>query len=740
MNMLIRHGEPIFKDAHKVTLFQFSRGDRVEHKHAVFNWLSTTDAGYWFQRSDDNLPPEFYSFEEISRAFDQEQRDPMGYLPARRQAKSDVAPGGTELLSNLLPPELEGILFKHAWCLRFLAAERVDDILSRSDKKMDDYIQKTQTQLQEVSDTAHKEAGRTHRTAPRLRAAPGARTLRRWLQQLENANFDPIALNNNSSARYRRDHFTADELEHIDKHVMMYATKARLPIKELYRLLKEAIEADNQQRQEKNQRLGADVLAKLRVPNIDTFSARISKLPRSLVDRGRRGKEFAEAKYHATVNGVDAIQPLERVEIDESWVDLSTILILADDLKRLSPKERSVVERVRLYITAVIDVASKNLLAARIHHSPPNAASAVAALEMMTRDKTELSRSLGCETAWNMEGLPMEVSLDSATWNASAEVRIAVNDIGAILFQPKAGDAAARGTLERYFRTMNRDALLHFTGRTWGSTDEKGSDEPEKEASVAFDQAAHLLYRWLVDVYPNTPHHGLNDEKPRDAWARLRKFHKPTPPLSARFRRSVFGIKMRRKVSAAGIRIMGIQYTSTALQNLFQDSAEEFDVRLDRFDLGAISIRHEQGWLDVPAAHEEFVGMSLWKWLAFNDRLRLTNRKTADVDLDTARRTKEWLRQQAQVLAAEAELGSAVLTERDILRFEKNIAYQVNILEQTRNRETPEFEEADITSLINDWDLHGIAQRAETKQQVQGVAAPQPPSRKKNVLNPAFNR
>ncbi len=560
------------------------------------------------------------------------------------------------------------------------------------------------------------------------------------METLEKSNFDPVALCNENCSKYRRDHFTPEELVHINKYVWKYATEDRLPIKELHEALSNAMTDDNAVREAKNAELGTAALPLLRVPDIDTFSARIRKLPRSYVDLGRYGTDYATAKYRSIMSGIDLLRPLEQIQLDECWIDLQTLLIQAEEWEKLTLKEKKRVARVRLYVTAAKDVATKCIVGMRIHHTSPNTASAVSTLEMVTRDKTELAKSIGCETPWDQHGVFGEVSLDSATWNASNEVRIAVNDMGGTLFQPKSGDAAARGTLERWFRSLNRQALHFFTGRTWGSPAEKGDYDAEGETSVVFHQAAELLVRFVVDVFHNTPHHGLNGETPRQAWERLNKFYKPAPPLSSRVRRGIFGITVHRKVSRSGIRVLGIQYSSSKLQKLFRDDDLEVEVRIDRYDLGAISVRHPQGWLTVPAVHDDLIGMSIWKWLAFNDRLRLTNRKNAEVQKAVAQRTKEWLQTQAQISRAEAELGSAILTERDILRFEKKVPYSVTIVEDARAKEDAPPEEADISTLIEDWDMFGITQDPKAEQPPEPAPAHPTTSSKLNTLNPDFNR
>lgn len=273
-----------------------------------------------------------------------------------------------------------------------------------------------------------------------------------------------------------------------------------------------------------------------------------------------------------------------------------------------------------------------------------------------------------------------------------------------------------------------------------GFTGQINDYDAEVEASVVFHQAAELLMRFVVDVFHNTPHEGLNGETRRQAWDRLNKFYKPAPPLSSRLRRSIFGITVRRKISRSGIRVLGIRYSSSKLQKLFRESEIEVEVRIDRFDLGAISVRHPEGWLTVPATHDDFIGMSVWRWLAFSDRLRLTNRKNAEVSQAVVRRTKEWLQSLAGVAKAEAELGSAILTERDILRFERKVPYSVDIVEEARAAEDAGFEETDVSALIKNWDLFGIHQEPEAKQLKEDASHQERPSSKQNLLNPEFNR
>ena len=107
--------------------------------------------------------------------------------------------------------------------------------------------------------------------------------------------------------------------------------------------------------------------------------------------------------------------------------------------------------------------------------------------------------------------------------------------------------------------------------------------------------------------------------------------------------------------------------------------------------------------------------------------------------MEIARRTKEWLREQAQIAQAEAELGSSILTERDILRFEKAVSYQVDFVERKRTEEQAQVEEADISSLIKQWDMHGIQQLADDAQTQKAAVKTAPNPVSGNLLDPGFN-
>ncbi|MBY3483458.1 Mu transposase C-terminal domain-containing protein [Rhizobium laguerreae] len=696
-------------------IYSFYKGDRVEDRDIIYEWQRSAQDGHWFLRVGDPGPEEFFSHIDLHKGFHR-TKNPMGYIPRRRPqhghfASTDIS----SLLSPLKPDEQKHILFCVDWCKRFAnASERGEVKRTKADAAR--WATEQHALIVAAAEKLHEDEGRKRQTMETIPAAPKGGTLLDWVTRYERADYDPIVFYDNTG-KGRREHFTAPELAIINEHVAIKASSDRTAVTELYEMLEAAFDRENDLIRKQNKELGAKVHKELRVPNIDTFRERCNQIPRGHLELAYLGKEAARNKNAAVRFGIDTDRPLERIELDESQVDLMTIMMLAGLWNKLTKAEKDVVSRVRLWITAAIDTATRNLLGLRFHPEEPSASTAVATLGMVFQDKSQLSETLGCVTRWKQRGNAEEVVIDSATWLASMAVRVAVLDAGACFFQPKAGDPRSKGTIERWFRTINRDALATFAGRTWGSPDEMGDLTASEQASIAYDQYAELMYRFLIDVYHNTAHYGLQGETPLAAWERLNKFYKPTPPMSQNIHRHIFGVKGTRKVTNAGIRFLGIQYWSKALHHLFLKKDIDVSIRVGISDLGMISVKHEQGWLNVPALHQEFAGMSVWKWMAFNKRLRILNQATAKVHRSVALRAKEYLRNQAEIARAEAQLGTAVVNDDDFKRWEKSLAHTVEIIDDEEEEVPVLHDESNLIDLYSDMHAGMLLAREEAKAQ-----------------------
>lgn len=454
----------------------------------------------------------------------------------------------------------------------------------------------------------------------------------------------------------------------VQSYVHKWASVDRLNQNTVYEEMRTKIDELNESRPEEH---------RLTPPNIKTFRRRIKKLPPAFRAAARNGADAGALEYSIHRQGLDPIRPLERCEMDEWVTDVHTVLAVAGVLQTMSKKERAAIPRLRLYLTAIIDVASECLISADVHRKPPSIKTSIAALEMATMDKTAIAKELGCFSPWDMHGTLELIAVDSAAWYVSDEFRWTVNDLGATLFLPPTGAASARGTIERFFRTCSHKAFEYFSGRTWGSVSEKGLVDAEKEASIVFEQARALLLRFIVDVYHNTKHNG--GETPREAWKRLKNRYGVLPSPTGHRRRAIFGSSFEATVTASGFTWQGVPYQSNALQHVRRNVTNKVLARVDRYNLGAASFFDGTRWYTASAKFEEFEGMTAFEWAAIKDQYSQLADQQAELSRETLQKAIADLRNAGKLARLLAALPQPGFTEEDYARFEERLGRQFKI-------------------------------------------------------------
>ncbi len=493
---------------------------------------------------------------------------------------------------------------------------------------------------------------------------PKPSTVKGWISDMEENDFDPLCLRNDYKDN-RPEYFTADELVHLNAAVRAACSTAKPDLAEFHRGMELSMTAENKMRGPDDQ---------LRIPCEETLRNRYNKQPEMWRDLGRDGALSARREWQPEHGGRDVIRPLECVECDDHETDLQTLLVKIGIWKTLSKAERKKIKRIRLTISAMICVASRSIVALHVSAEPPSLKSAMTALEMSTRDKTEAARRLGCHSAWPQGGTSETVAVDSAVYFAHRPYRVALNDVGTEIFLPPAGEAPWRGFIERWFQTFTHQMFNYFDGRTWGSISEKGDYDSEAHATMVADQVAECMIRWCVDAYHNAPHSQLNGATPLNRWYELARDHGVQPGPTGALRTHLFGTYVTRKASKKGLRVAGLYFQSKELQQIRRkDSKIPILARVNNHDLGAISVLTKQGWIEVPCVHKELEGVSIWRWLATTERLKLFNRENAKASRQTLLDTFAWLKEQAEMARLEAGLVNPVLTDEDYLRFEKRM-------------------------------------------------------------------
>ncbi|MGI0526563.1 Mu transposase C-terminal domain-containing protein [Rhizobium giardinii] len=673
----IENVTPIFR-------FEPSDGGRLGDKY--YKWVRTTQNHQVFRRADTGIEESFTHetlaallgdkvrpFEHLPRFYGEGPIDCdsgnlfLGDLPEARQTKTDFK---ITVVEKFLSMEAESIRQK---------VSRKDRV-TRSDAKM-------KVALEEIAKEMGKDAvgGKNWSTYTTKRKRgglemPHPRTVREWILAYEQDN-NPLNLVETRGGFRGNSYFAAEEATVLDSFVRQYASIDKPTMVSLHEKMKAFVEGLNEARRQN----GDESHEPLRVPSLRTFQNRINALNQSFVELGREGKDKTSARHRPIGAGMSVKRALQRVEMDEWRVDWRTLLTIMGIWQKLTKEQRKKVPRERLFITAAIDYASKSLLALRVHREAPSIMTVLATLEMVCIDKSDIAARYGCRELWRECGTPETCAADSAAWYAKQAFRVTLNDLGTKVFLPPAGAASARGTIERFFRTSSGKALESFSGRTFGSIAARGDYDSDALANLPFDEIAACLTRFYVDVYQNTPHEALNGETPREAWKRLTRTHRLRPPPTGRRRRHIFGINVYRTLGRHGVRFLGVPYQSAALQALFRRRKQRVLIRVDRFDLGEISVWNGEGWTSVPAVTDDFKGMSVWTWRALCIGLRKLNLKKAQVSSANLRKAKADLDAKAEILRLEAGLDSPILSDEKFRAWDREMDRCVEVVKDHGN-------------------------------------------------------
>lgn len=322
---------------------------------------------------------------------------------------------------------------------------------------------------------------------------------------------------------------------------------------------------------------------------------------------------------------------MERVEIDEWKVDLITILAERGALDGLTREELANIKGGRRWLYVAIDCATRCVVGMRLAENP-NTVDAILTLADITRDKTDIAIAAGCSGDWIQHGGLGSIVTDQGAAFVDDAFRTSILDAGGVAETPPAGTPKLRGRVERVFRTFGTVLMPHLVGRTFSNPKERGDYPAEDMAAISDDALMQMLVIYVVDVYHNLPHRGLNGETPRNCWKRLASERGITPDPSERTKKRAFGMLLRRKVSGKGVTVYNIDYTCAALRHFHLHSHEtDIDLKIDPNDLGWIVVRIGDDWHVATPVQKCFDGVCLSDWRAASRELMLKHRGEASV-------------------------------------------------------------------------------------------------------------
>lgn len=339
----------------------------------------------------------------------------------------------------------------------------------------------------------------------------------------------------------------------------------------------------------------------LKLPHPNTIYRRLKKFTAFELTTGREGFRAAQKEFSPTQHGVRALKIGEMIELDfwtgdvmtfskkSAFWDLLTPDLQADlEMKNKAKKKGTARTRQRLFICAAIDVATRMVLGFGMAEKA-NARTVIEVLDMIGRDKSDISLLAGCRMPWHQHSGVGTIIVDTGPEFFNEEVQAAVVALGASIVYGRAGVPMDKPFVERLFGGLRTRFADNLPGKTGYSVDCLVGYDSEKMAAFNADELRHLVTRFIVDDYPLEEHAGLMNKRPVDAWKHQQRYgivH--TAP--ARVRRNATGLRVQRVISKEGVRICGIPFgDQEALASVFKRGKNKVEVRIDPNDLREIT-------------------------------------------------------------------------------------------------------------------------------------------------------
>jgi putative transposase len=588
------------------------------------------------------------------------------YSPELQKARVHA---GTGYIRDLPDDEQKDILWKQEWCLTALRLKHEKKITFG-----DDALEEALPIIAE--EVARKvklacDAGRRPRAGRRRTEidGPGVKALRDWCRKLIAANMNPLALRDMTrNCGNHEPRLDPTVLAFLARFAARAATPEKPKAPLLWAQMSAAIAQENERRA-----AASPPLERIEVPSEKRLREEIDSISRFDMMAGQEGADIAKNYFRAVTTGQsDVIRPLQRVEFDEWDTHLHVLAILTGVWETWTDKQKEEATSVRLVLCIAIDVATECVVGMSLagKPSPENAARC---LEMSVSDKQIYADAAGALTPWDMQGTHETSAADAGSSFANEDIRAKNVDLGIKFMTTVAGLPWLRGKVERIFRSIDDKFVAMFAGRTFGNVVEKGEYDSEGNACLTIDEYAEALVRYKIDHYHNHPHDGLGGETPRTRWLERSEEFGVDPPPDDHLRRVVFGMKLSPMLGAHGVRVLGIDYNSKELNELFKhDGHVRVDVKVALLNLGAITAKIGEEWIIVDGPPELF-RVTAKDWIAVWDELQARNAAVNAITRDILDRTMSHLMEVGRIARARRHIAEEPMDEATLAHHQKRM-------------------------------------------------------------------
>jgi len=274
----------------------------------------------------------------------------------------------------------------------------------------------------------------------------------------------------------------------------------------------------------------------------------------------RKGKNAADATFRKVGQRPATTRVLERVEADHTRLDLFVI------------DERHGIPLGRPWLTLLYDTHTKSIIGFYLGFEPPSYLSVSLALEnsILPKDYVkELYPSV--EGVWPCYGLPEHLIVDNGAEFNSVDFKTACKELKIKVKKNPTKKPWLKGSVERYFRTINNRLLSRIPGKSFTNIFERKDYDPLKNAVIDSLLLLEMIHIWIVDVYQSGKN-GLENNIPNLSWVDAVNSSIPPRPFKGSREELKFNLGKNREVALDknGVRLgTTVRYSSARLARYF---------------------------------------------------------------------------------------------------------------------------------------------------------------------------
>lgn len=297
--------------------------------------------------------------------------------------------------------------------------------------------------------------------------------------------------------------------------------------------------------------------------SIQSFRTRISKHSEYEKVLLRKGKSAADAAFRKVGQRPATTRALERVEADHTRLDLFVI------------DKRYGIPLGRPWLTLLYDTHTKSIIGFYLGFEPPSYLSVSLALEnsILPKDYVkELYPSV--EGVWPCYGLPEHLIVDNGAEFNSVDFKIACKELKIKVKKNPTKKPWLKGSVERYFRTINNRLLSRIPGKSFTNIFERKDYDPLKNAVIDSLLLQEMIHIWIVDMYQSGKN-GLENNIPNLSWVEAVNSSIPPRPFKGSREELKFNLGKNREVALDknGVRLgTTVRYSSARLARYFGEA------------------------------------------------------------------------------------------------------------------------------------------------------------------------